>query len=98
MRLLVKDPNGEYDFWLIQTHHEAPLKNETIILVQGEHKPIWCQQNWRELVQMQLIDPNRFQPAVIYCDPLTWFLTNLIKFECELEVASTTRSSIPSNK
>ena len=40
MRLLVKDPDGEYDFWLIQTHHKAPLKTETAVLVQGEHKPI----------------------------------------------------------
>ena len=42
--------------------------------------------------------PNRFQLAMIYSDLLTWFLTNLIKFACEFEVASTTRSSIPSNK
>ena len=56
MRLLVKDPDVEYDLWLIQTHHEAPLETETIILVHGEHNPIWCQRNWRELVQKKLFD------------------------------------------
>ena len=58
MRLLVKDPDVEYDFWLIQTHHEALLETETAVRVHGEHKPIWCQQNWRELVQKQLVDPK----------------------------------------
>ena len=29
--------------------------------------------------------PNGFQSAVIHSNPLTWFLTNLIKFACELE-------------
>ena len=58
MRLLVKDSDVEYDFWLIQTHHEAPLETETTVLVYGEHKLIWCQQNWREQVQMSLIDPK----------------------------------------
>ena len=38
MRLLVKDPDVEYDLWLIQTHHEAQLETETTVLVHGEHK------------------------------------------------------------
>ena len=58
MRLLVKDSVVEYDFWLIQTHHEAQLETETVVLVHGEHRPIWCKQNWRELVQMQSINPK----------------------------------------
>ena len=58
MRLLVKDLDVEYDFWFIQTHHEASLETETVVLVHGEHIPIWYQQNWRELVQKQLVDPK----------------------------------------
>ena len=58
VRLLVKDPDVEYDFWLIQTHHEAPLETEIVVLVHGEHKLIWCQHNWRKLVQKQLVDPK----------------------------------------
>ena len=38
MRLLVKDLDVEYDFWLIQTHPETPLETETAVLVHGEHK------------------------------------------------------------